>query len=168
MTKIRLAMGMIAVCGATALCGLLVAGGAEPPTPSPAKGAPAVASEPRPGFNVDEDKAVAEATKALQGTWEVREGEVGNPKRVENNLQVGARRTFGKDGTYKVEFMGTVIREGTWKVVAVKDKVVHLDMTVKQTEKAVVLGILEFVDADTVRLCITATARKKSGRRSSR
>src|SRR5262245_61579458 len=104
----------------------------------------------------NEDKAVAKAAKALQGTWEVREGEVGNPKGVEK-LPAGARRTFGKDGTYKVEIKDTVVREGTWKVVAVKDKVVHLDMTVKQPAQkdAMVLGILEFVDADTIRLCIS-------------
>src|SRR5262245_47277676 len=58
----------------------------------------------------DEDKAVAEAARSLQGTWEVREAEIGGPNRVEK-LPVGGRRTFDKDGTYKVELMGTEIRE---------------------------------------------------------
>src|SRR5262245_18211059 len=80
----------------------------------------------------DEDKAVAKAAKALQATWEVRKVEIDGQRR-----EWTARRTFGMDGTYKMEIMGTVVREGNWKVVAVKDKVVHIDMTVNSIQQTV-------------------------------
>jgi hypothetical protein len=115
-------------------------------------------SFPATAARADEDKAVAEAAKALQGTWDVREGQRdGQPgvNKFQNPGQSVPGWTFGKDGTYKVELRGIVTREGTWKVVAVRDKVVHLDMTVTRAQQTF-LSILEVVDADTVRVCSAA------------
>ncbi len=109
----------------------------------------------------DGDRAVAEVTKVLQGAWKVREAKIDGQAGVINLDQgdFAARRTYGKDGTYKVEIMGQVVQEGTWKVVAVKGKAVHLDTTPK--DKRAVLSILEVVDTDTVRLCSSRAGAEK-------
>jgi hypothetical protein len=41
--------------------------------------------------------------------------------KLPNQSELAVRRTYAKDGTYKMEVLGTVVQEGTWKVVAVKD-----------------------------------------------
>ena len=56
----------------------------------------------------DEDKAIAEAAKALQGTWELRGAEMDSQAGVikQVNFKFAGRHTYGKDGAYKIEIMG--------------------------------------------------------------
>lgn len=102
------------------------------------------------------DKAIAEVSKALVGTWELGGFAVDRPGGVrKGEMQRNNRRTYRPDGTYTIEIDGRPTQEGAWKIVAARGTVFHLDETLKDGagKPRTKLAILEVVDADTVRIC---------------
>jgi hypothetical protein len=107
--------------------------------------------------DIAEDKAIAHATKSLEGTWVLHEYTIDNirglMKGTGKDARGNRRVTYRNDATYTTEVNGRVGLEGTWKIVAVKDKVFHLGETPTKQNRAYE-AILEIMNDDTIRVCV--------------
>jgi hypothetical protein len=78
--------------------------------------------------NADAAKQVAAASQKLVGVWIIES--VTSPKGDKMDGFKGQKLTFAADGTYTIEYQlmgGTQKLDGSWKLVAVKDGVLHMD-----------------------------------------
>ena len=102
------------------------------------------------------DPDVATEAKKLEGTWAPTENILNGAPTPEAVLK--SRRTVVKGDKYEGTVEGKVDGGGTWKFVARKGKVLHIDLyPVDGPGKGkVVKGIVEFVGDDGFRLCMPA------------
>jgi uncharacterized protein (TIGR03067 family) len=119
-----------------------------------------------------DEKELAAAAKKLEGTWAPTENVLNGEKTPEAVLK--PLRDIVKSGTYEGTVDGKRETAGTWKFVAVKGKVLHIDLTATDgpNKGKSVRGIAEFVGDDEWRLCMptepggerpTEFASKKGG-----
>lgn len=101
-----------------------------------------------------DEKELAAATKKLEGTWTPTENVLNGEKTPEAVLK--PLRDVIKGGTYEGTSDGKREAAGTWKFVAVKDKVLHIDLTATDgpNKGKSVRGIVEFIGDDGFRLCM--------------
>jgi len=101
-----------------------------------------------------DEKELAAAMKKLEGTWAPTENVLNGEKTPEEVLK--PRRTVVKGDEYENQADGKMENTGKWKFVAVKDKVLHIDLTATDgpNKGMSVRGIVEFVGDDGFRLCM--------------
>ncbi len=100
------------------------------------------------------DPALAAETKKLEGVWAPIENILNGVPTPEAVLK--PRRETIKGGTYEGTVDGKREAAGTWKFVAKKGKVLHIDLTATDgpNKGKSVRGIAEFVGDDGWRLCM--------------
>ena len=101
-----------------------------------------------------DEKELAAAMKKLEGTWAPTENVLNGEKTPEELLK--PRRTVVMGDGYENQADGKVENTGKCKFVAMKDKVLHIDLTATDgpNKGKSVRGIVEFVGDDGFRLCM--------------
>jgi uncharacterized protein (TIGR03067 family) len=108
-----------------------------------------------------DDKTLEAAAKRFEGTWEVASAEHnGAPASAEANKGI---RLVVEGDRYENRRDATVTGRGIHKFVGRKDEVFHLDLTTEEgpDKGKVVQLIVEWVDRDTLRVCVPASAAGK-------
>ena len=101
-----------------------------------------------------DDKALTAEMKKLEGTWAPTENILNGVPTPETVLK--PLRDIVKGDTYEGTADGKREAAGTWKFVAKKGKVLHIDLTATDgpNKGKSVRGIVEFVGDDGFRLCM--------------
>ena len=101
-----------------------------------------------------DEKALSDEVKKAQGTWSVAEA-VRDGEAVPADERKAVRLVITGD-RYETRVNGVAVEKGTWKVVALKGKRVHIDIapTDGPNRGQVFACLSEWVDGDTVRMCL--------------
>lgn len=105
----------------------------------------------------DQNAAIADALKILQGKWRIADMEIDGRK-----VQGLMTKVVFNDEAYMLERKGEIVVDGTWEIVGEKGGDLLLDITLT-SKKAEYQSLLRVVDSNKLMLCMHHDPAKKDG-----